>query len=338
MDNFRFVDVSTPSIRRAGLWAVGAAGLFWGTGGLAGALLAERTGAGALAVAGYRLLVGGALVITLLALRGQLYTGRREHSERPARPGYPALPGDAGDPCEPRQGVSTTYTRRRRVIVIALLAVVFQSCYFGAVELMSVSLATLVTLGSAPILVIVGESLLARCWPVRRLMAAVAVALVGLVLLVGGPNAGASGAVVAGTVCAVVSGAGFAGITMLAARPVPGLRTLPLTGLAFGLGGLLLLPVAAVASDLGSLNVDAGTVGLVVYLGLVPTALAYALYFGGLRTVAPGTAALVALLEPLTAAGLGALVLGDQLGVAGVVGAVLVAAAMGLAATSRPSP
>ena len=65
-----------------------------------------------------------------------------------------------------------------------------------------------------------------------------------------------------------------------------------------------------------------------LYLGVVPTATAYALYFRGLRSVGASVAALVALLEPLTAAVLGAVVLDERLGVAGVAGAVLVAAAV----------
>ena len=44
-----------------------------------------------------------------------------------------------------------------RIAAIAGLAAVFQSCYFTAVALTSVSLATLVTIGSAPVLVLAAE-------------------------------------------------------------------------------------------------------------------------------------------------------------------------------------
>ena len=53
-------------------------------------------------------------------------------------------------------------------------------------------------------------------------------------------------------------------------------------------------------------------------------AVAYALLYAGLRTVA-GSAALVAtLLEPVTAAVLAAIVLGERLGVLGIIGAALI--------------
>jgi DME family drug/metabolite transporter len=48
---------------------------------------------------------------------------------------------------------------------------------------------------------------------------------------------------------------------------------------------------------------------------------AYAAYFRGLRTTPAGTAALMALLEPLVGTVLAVLILGDRLGPAGVAGA-----------------
>lgn len=52
-----------------------------------------------------------------------------------------------------------------RITTIGLLAAMFQSCYFLAVSLTSASLATLVTIGSSPVLVLAAEKVL---WPRRR--------------------------------------------------------------------------------------------------------------------------------------------------------------------------
>lgn len=86
-----------------------------------------------------------------------------------------------------------------------------------------------------------------------------------------------------------------------------------------------------------AVEVQVDAVALLGYLGLVPTALAYVLYFTGLRTVETGSAALLALLEPLTAAVLGAVVLSERLGVSGLCGAVLIGLAV-LLTTTEPSP
>jgi drug/metabolite transporter, DME family len=97
---------------------------------------------------------------------------------------------------------------------------------------------------------------------------------------------------------------------------------------------LLLLPVAALTGGV-TVGLDGGTVALLLYLGLAPTALAYGLYFTGLRTVATGSAALISLLEPITAAVLGAVVLDERLGAAGLAGAVLIGVAVLMTTTGR---
>ena len=75
------------------------------------------------------------------------------------------------------------------------------------------------------------------------------------------------------------------------------------------------------------------------YLGIVPTALAYALYILGLRTTSATAASVCALLEPLTATSLGVVVFGESLGIQGLTGAALLLAAVTLLLLrSRPQP
>ena len=62
-------------------------------------------------------------------------------------------------------------------------------------------------------------------------------------------------------------------------------------------------------------------------LGTGPTALAHTLYCRGLRSASPTTAALLTLLEPLTAV-LGAAMLGYRLSAPGIAVAVLLAVAV----------
>src|SRR5580693_8259454 len=126
---------------------------------------------------------------------------------------------------------------------------------------------------------------------------------------------------------AVLAAAGFATLTLTGARPVPGLDDLTVTGFGFTLGGLVLLPVAAA---LGGLSFRPGpeAIGLLIALATGPTAVAYTLYFRGLRQAAASTAALLALLEPLTGTVLAALVLGQRLSATGIAGAATLLAAV----------
>ena len=290
---------------RTGLIYLVMAGLLWGTGGLTGSLLGRSAGLPALSVAAYRLGVGGALIMAFLVL-----TRRRRAAGR----------------CWPAGRAAWT-----RIAAIGLLAAVFQSCYFTAVSLSSVSLATLVTIGSAPVIVLAVERVRGQRRIGRLAGCATGLALIGLSLLVGLPAGGIpESAVVASAGLAVLAATGFATLTLISARPVAGLDDLTATGFGFALGGLILLPVAAVSGGLG-FTPSPATLGLLVALGTGPTAVAYTLYFRGLRTAPAGTAALLSLLEPLTGTVLAALILGDRLGASGIAGAVILAAALVLA-------
>jgi drug/metabolite transporter, DME family len=287
-------------------------GLLWGTGGLTGTELGRVTGLSALAVAAYRLLAGGGLIMALLRIT--------------ARPGSRRWPAGSG--------ARAAWTR---ITVTGLLAAAFQGCYFSAVSLTSVSLATLVTIGASPVIVQVAERVRGRG---RRGAARTTVlALCGLGLLVGLPSGGFGyPTVLASAGFATLAAAGFATLTLIGASPVPGLDDLTVTGCGFTLGGLVLLPFAALSGL--AFRPDPAAIGLLIALGTGPTAVAYTLYFRGLRGAPPATAALLALLEPLTATVLAALLLSQRLSVPGLAGAALLLAAVlqtALLAASQPA-
>jgi DME family drug/metabolite transporter len=268
------------------------AGLCWGSGGVLGTLFADRTGLPPLAVAGYRLALGGALLLGPLPVGGRRPRGARVW---------------------------------RRVAAVGALSAVLQACYFTAVATTSVSLATLVTVGSAPVIVLLVERTGGRA-----MVATVGLALVGILALVGLPGGGLDlAAALVGSAFAVVAGAAFAAVTLLGARPVAGPATT--TGPALTIGGLVLL--AAAGPGL-TFTPEPGSLALLVSFAVV-TAGGYALYFRMLSTTTATRGAVTALLEPVTAAVLGAVVLGDRLGVVGTVGALLVGAAVVLAARRK---
>jgi drug/metabolite transporter, DME family len=272
-------------------------GLLWGTGGLIGTLFGRAAGLSAISVATYRLLAGGGFIVASLTL-----TGRRWPTGRAA------------------------WTR---IAVNGLLSALFQSCYFVAISLTSVSLATLITIGGAPVIVAVVEQARGRRALGRAGVVTMAMALAGLGLLAGRPGGGfGETAVLASTGMALLSAAGFAAITLIGASPVTGLGELTLNGFGFSLGGLALLPLAALLGDGLAFRPSLASAGLLAALGIGPTAMAYTLYFRGLRRAPASTAALLSLIEPLTAAVLAALVLGDRLSATGIVGAVMLVAAV----------
>jgi DME family drug/metabolite transporter len=213
-----------------------------------------------------------------------------------------------------------------RIAVIGVLAALYQSCYFTAVALTSVALATLVTIGTAPVIVL-GVYRVTGRRAGRLAPVAACLALAGLGLLIGLPSGFSQTAVLASAGMAVLAAAGFAAVTLTGARPVPGLDDLTVTGFGFTLGGLILLPLAAATGGL-SFRPGLEAAGLLLALGTGPTAVAYTLYFRGLRQAAASTAALLTLLEPLTGAILAAFVLGQRLSATGIAGAAILLAAV----------
>jgi DME family drug/metabolite transporter len=279
------------------------AGVLWGTGGLTGSLLAHHTGLGPLAVATYRLGGGGLLLVAFLTA-----------ARRPVPRDRKAL---------------------RRIAVVGSLAALFQATYFAAVQSVGVSLATLLTIGASPVLVLTVEAVTGR----RRIGPGTAgtatLAVAGLALLIGVPQGSRNlTTLLAGGGFALLAAGGFATMTLVQARPVEGLDELATTGWAFTFGAALLAPLAAAADGLrfapGPVNLT-----LAAALAVGPTAVAYAAYFRGLRTAPAGTAALMALLEPLVGSALAAVVLGDRLSPAGLVGGALLIVALVLEPLTR---
>lgn len=162
--------------------------------------------------------------------------------------------------------------------------------YFAAIPRVGIAVATVVALGAGPILIALGAR--------ERLTPALLVAVAGLALLVSGGGAGS--AAVPGIAFALLSAAGYA-LTTLLNRNEPD----PITGayLGFVAGALLLLPLALIDGIVPS----AAGWPLIAYFGLVPTALAYSLFYVSLSTLRASTAAVVALIEPVVAAALGVL-------------------------------
>jgi DME family drug/metabolite transporter len=310
---------SRASGTRTDLHYVCLAALLWGTGGLAGTLLGQVAALPPLAVATYRLGGGGLTLLAVLAATGRL--------RRPSRAGVV------------------------RVLLVGGLVAAYQACYFASVALTSLAVATVVAIGAAPVLVVTVEAVLDRRRPGTASLVAIGLALLGLALLVGSPRggssstatAGAGGSLVLGVLLALGAAAGFGALALLGRRPVAGLDGPTTIGLGFTAGGLLLAVVGALVGGLGFVP-TLGSVGLLLYLGWVPTALAYGLFFVGLRGVSASSAAVVAVLEPLTATVLGVLVLGQRLGFGAVVGAGLLCAAAVLAGlraatgTATPAP
>jgi DME family drug/metabolite transporter len=207
----------------------------------------------------------------------------------------------------------------------------YQLTFFAAVNETGVAVGTVVAIGSGPVFAGVLGRFVHHDWLTARWWAATALAVAGVILLIAaGPTAHVR---IGGVVLALAAGLCYATYTVAA----KGLLTAghapeAVMSRIFGVGAVGLLPVLIVnqPGDLAT----AGGLALAIYLGAIPTALAYVLFARGLRHLPAGEVATLTLAEPLTAAALGAVVLGERPGVLALGGVVLVLA--GLAALAIP--
>jgi DME family drug/metabolite transporter len=234
--------------------------------------------------------------------------------------------------CTSLRGRGLWVANRRDIGVIALIGAMlafYQLCFVSAVISAGVTVATLVTLCTAPILVAALDTAITGERPGRRELGAMAAALLGTGMLVGAPSAAGPGMVM-GVLLALGSGLGYA-VMLVAGRSVAG-RAHPLqtNALAFSVGALLLL-ICTLPSGPG-LRFSGQAWGLLAYLGLVPTALAYVLFLRGIRDIRATQASIVTLVEPLTAALLAAALFGERLTLLGWLGAALLVGALAMLA------
>lgn len=285
------------SVARGGLLLILLAAILWGTVGVttrAIFILAETT---ALSVAFLRL----ALAVPVLALATAAILGPR---------GFRASP--------------------RHLVLMGLIGVLlagYQLLYFGAIQRVGVAIATLVTLCTAPVIVaIVSVSLLGER-PTRRLVTAASLAIGGTVLLISpADTASLDGSTGLGLLLALGSATGYALLTIVSRRIARQYHPLTPLTIGFTVGALALLPVLLLEG--AQVTYPLVSWSLLLYLGVVPTALAYLLFTIGMRTTLATVASLVTLIEPLTAAGLAWLIFDERLGPLALVGAALLLGAV----------
>jgi DME family drug/metabolite transporter len=195
------------------------------------------------------------------------------------------------------------------VLLAAAFTASYQLCFFAAVAKTGVAVGTIVGIGSAPIsggllgLIFRGER------PGKRWLLATVLAIIGCSLL------SLSGGDVAidplGILLALGAGLSYAAYTLIIKGSLVKHTPNAVMAVVFGLGALLLSP-ALFNIDLDWL-LQPRSIGVVLHLGLATVALSYWLFARGLQSVQVATATTLSLAEPMTAATLGILVLGEQL-------------------------
>lgn len=297
----------------AGLVQICLAGVLWGTGGLGAQVVRRYAPLSPLTISAYRTAIAAPVLVIAVLLARQ--SARLRHLVR----AYP-----------------------HRVVVIGLATATYQALYFSAVVSVGISVATVIALGLAPVLLTLLDAVRAGSWPRITGLLPVAGALIGLVLVSVTSNVGVTGPHPAlGVLAACGSGIACAAATALGGPLARAHAPLALTTASMTVGALVLVPAAVLSSHLSGgplVAADPRALATLVYLGAATTALAYWLLYLGLRTTLSTAAVIATLLEPVTTAVVAGLVLGERLAAAGVVGTLLILAAVASLGRRSPQP
>jgi DME family drug/metabolite transporter len=303
------VTIATSSVTPAahvwrGLVLVCVAGVLWGTIGPAVRLVHDESPLSVLTIGAYRAITAVAALVAASWVSGRLGSCVRLARRRPGR-----------------------------VTAVGLLTATFMLLFFLAVVATGVSVATVVGLGFAPVLLLVLTSARERRLPSPGQAGTVTTAVVGLLLVSG---AGAAEDVAPhpalGVLAALGSGAAYALSTEVGAQLSQSDDPLTVTTVTMSVTAGVLVPgglALAYLRDETMTTGDTGTWLHLAYLGVVTMALAYVLLFAGLRSTPSGAAVVLTLLEPVTAVVIAVVFLGERLTPTSVGGLLLILAAIG---------
>ncbi len=196
----------------------------------------------------------------------------------------------------------------------------YQVFFFASVDRTGVATAALITVGCIPVSAGIVGWIFLRERPSKIWYISTAIAISGLVIASLGELQTNDAT---GLIFAVIAGSGIGAYINAAKIEVrAGGHSSQLPGMAFLLGSIGLFFV--VRSDLLQMEWTTQTILLAVYLGAVTMGIANGIQMLGLRGISPGVASTMMLADPVTAAVLGVVVLGEAVTLNGTVGLILV--------------
>ena len=197
--------------------------------------------------------------------------------------------------------------------------------FFTALERMDASLLSLL-LYTYPAIVAVGAVALGRERLQRRRVAALTLALAGLVLVLGGAASGSVDPL--GAALALAAAGVYSAYILVSERTGSRVSPIVLATLVCTGAAVTLTAGAAALGELRPGDVTLAGWGWLACLAGISTVAAIGLFFAGLRRVGPTAASILSTVEPLVTVGLAYVVFGETLGAIQSAGAALVLGAV----------
>jgi drug/metabolite transporter (DMT)-like permease len=226
-----------------------------------------------------------------------------------------------------------------RLVRAGVLGGLLYGAHFGTwvTSLMLTSVAASVTLVTAtPLLLAVAGLITGRDRPTRRLWMALGLALFG-VLLIGGAPSHQHPDALTGDALALAGAAAMAGYLVVGRRLGEALDLWPFMAITTAVGSATMFTGAALLGvPLEAASTEA--LGYLVLAALLPQLVGHGLLTWSLRHTTPTTVGMATVGEPVGAAALGWVWLGESVSPLTAVGCLITLAAVALALRSRPVP
>ncbi len=177
-----------------------------------------------------------------------------------------------------------------------------------------------------PIFVILASPFLLKEKLTLKKVACVVVALIGMVFVSGVLQTGIPALSEAKGILYGLGAACFYASVVLMNKKITEINAYDKTIMQLGMGAIVLSPYVMLTQDFGSAaaSMTPSLWALLLFVGLVHTGVAYALYFDSMKELKAQTLAIFSYIDPIVAIILSALLLKENMGIYGVIGAVLV--------------
>lgn len=211
-----------------------------------------------------------------------------------------------------------TWSWKWTILAAASIAL-FQGLFFTSIRLTGVAIGTVVTIGSAPMFSGILEWILWKTRPTKVWGIATVMTITGCILLF--INNGDGTIHMGGVGLAICAGVSFAVYTNMSKKLMAQQDALPAVAMTFSICALLLLPFS-IGSGFSWLA-DFQNLWTMLFMGVMCTSIAYLLFLSGLQKISSSSAVTLSLAEPLTAAMLGVVLVGEHLSVTSWLGVVM---------------
>ncbi|SCC19178.1 drug/metabolite transporter, DME family [Gilliamella bombicola] len=212
------------------------------------------------------------------------------------------------------------------LIVGAIAVMIYPLAFYSSMRLSGVTIGTVVSIGSAPILSAIIEYISRDFRLTKQWLIGASCGILGIILLAFSENNSTTNQydhITIGILLGLIAGFTYALYSWSARQlMLKGIATKSAMGATFGCGGILLIPVMLLT---GSALFDSLTnMTVCIYMALIPMFLGYLCYGYGLSKISASSAITISLLEPVIAAILAMLIIGEQMSLVGWFGVILI--------------